>query len=86
MFQAKLYIILSTSDDLNFRTDKPQRLIGLENLNWLYAAMDKTRSNFKLFQYLYWVTETLDTRVCQIWTGLHTDGDLLLTVNILDHL
>ena len=80
-----MYFLL-TSDDLNFRIDRPERMIALDNLNWLYAARDKTWSNFKLFQYLHWVKETLDTRVCQIWTGLHTDGSLLLTVNILGHL
>ena len=76
-------IFLLTSDDLNFRNDRPQRIIILENLNWLYAARDKTWSSFKLFQYLHWVKETLDTRLCQIWTGLHTDWRLLLFVDLL---
>ena len=67
---------------LEFQNWQAKRMIVLENLNWLYAARDKTWSNFKLFQYLHWVKETLDTRLCQIWTGLHTDWRLLLTVNI----
>ena len=78
---------LLTSDDLNFRMNRPQRMIILEIFNWIYAAQDKTWSDFKLFQYLHWVKEKFDTRMCQIWTGLHTDWRLLsLTVNILGHL
>ena len=69
---------LSTSDDMNFRIDRRQRLIVLENLNWLYAARDKTWSNFKSFQYLHWMKETLDTRLSQIWTGLQTIKSILI--------
>ena len=72
-----IYFLL-TSEDLNFRIDRPQRMIIVEILNWLYAARDKTWSNFKLFQYLHWVKETLDTRLCQIWAGLHTDWRLYI--------
>ena len=89
MIEAKLYIFLLASDDLNFRIDRPQGIIILENLNWLYAARDKAWSNFKLFQYLHWVKETLDTQSYvkseQVFTQI---GDFycLLTVNILGHL
>ena len=36
-----IYFLL-TSDDLKFRIDRPQRMIILEILNWLYADQDKT--------------------------------------------
>ena len=87
MPETKLnYIFFYWLQWLEFQNYRPQRMIVLENFNWLYAARGKTWSNFKLFQYLHWVKETLDTRLCQIWTGLHTDWRLLLTGNILGHL
>ena len=36
-----------------------QRMIVLENLNWLYATRDKTWSNLDLLQSLRWVKESL---------------------------
>ena len=77
-----------TSDDLNFRIDRPQRMIILENLNWLYAAQNKTWCNFKLFQYyIEWKKRLIQGYVKseQVFTQI---GDFycLLTVNITGHL
>ena len=73
MFEAEFFFFFMTSDDLSFRIDRPQRMIILENLNWLYAAPDKSWTTLKLFQYLHWVKETLGTRLCQVLTDLATD-------------
>ena len=67
------YIFFMTSDDLSFRIDRPQRMIILENLNWLYAAPEKSWTTLKLFQYLHWVKETLGTRLFQVSVDLATD-------------
>ena len=84
-FEAEQYFLL-TLDYVNFRIDSLQRMIILENLNWFYAARGKSWSNLKLFQYLQWVKETLDTKLSQTLTGLATEWRLLLTLNIHGHL
>ena len=52
VWREMIFLIL-TSDDLNFRIDRSQRMIILENLNWLYTTRGKSWPNLKLFQYLY---------------------------------
>ena len=86
MFEAKFIYFLLTSDDLNFRIDRPQRMIIFEILNLftqLETKLDPT-SNYSNI-YIEWKKRLIQgcVKFEQVFTQIR---DLFLTVNILGHL